>query len=191
MISSMKKVFINKKYLGLRLLVSGLLIFTLFFLSVSSIPISTTYSFREMDDPQYYFYMVQGNRVEQQIQFRKPYVDRMGICISNMTYDTQGTLMLELHEKESEEILANGEIDLANAKDKEFIWFDVKCEVDKDKVYQLDIITENVVGELAILSRIQDANLAEMIEPATNMESRWMDIWQRIFPIELNWIYLL
>lgn len=167
MIAYRKELFVKKKYVFGRIIGVAIIILILLFLSTSSMPVSTTYSFREMDDPQYYFYMVQGNMVEQQIQFRKPYVDRMGVCISNITYGIQGTLKLELHEKGSEEILANSEINLANAKDREFIWFDVKCEVDKDKVYQLDIITENVVGELAILSRIQDDNLAEMIEPAT------------------------
>lgn len=166
MILSVKEAF-EKKYFKIRIIVIALIVCILLFLSISSIRISTTYSYREMDDPQYYFYMTQGNRVEQQIQFKKSYVDRMGICISNMTYGTQGILKLKLHEMGSEVILASSEINLANAKDREFIWFDVKHEVKKDKVYQLDVITENVVGELEILSRTQDSNLTEMIELAT------------------------
>lgn len=166
MISSVKSI-LKKRFMIGRIVASALILLTLLFLSFSSIPITTTYSYREMDDAREYFYMVQGNRIEQVIQFKKPYVERIAVCISNMTYGTQGVLQLNLHEKGTEDILAESEINLETVKEKGFIWFDVKKEIDTEKLYQLDVITNGVVGELAILSRTQDTNISEAVEFAT------------------------
>ena len=167
MVSVAKKMLKNKRFMLGRITASALIVVGLLFLSLSSVPITTTYSYRDMDDPREYFYMVQGNRIEQVIQFNKSYVEKISVCISNMTYGTQGVLKLNLHEKGSEYILAEGEINLENAKNREFIWFDVKKEVDTGKLYQLDVITNGVDGELAILCRNQDTNISETVEFAT------------------------
>lgn len=167
MISSVKEIVKNRRFLAGRIVASGLILIILLFFSLSTRPISTTYSYREMDDAREYFYMVQGNRIEQVIQFKKPYVERIAVCISNIKYGTQGVLQLKLYEKGTQDILAESEINLETVKDRGFIWFDVKKEIDTEKRYQLDVITNDVVGELAILGRKQDTNVSEVIELAT------------------------
>lgn len=167
MVLSVKEILKNKKFLMGRIVGAVLILLILWFLSLSSIPVTTTYSYKEMEDPRENFNMVQGNRIEQTIQFKKPYVERIAVCISNMTYGTQGILKLNLHEKGTEYILAESEINLETAKCREFIWFDVKKEIDTGKMYQLDVITNDVAGEVAILCRNQDTNVGEVAEFAT------------------------
>lgn len=167
MISSVKSRMKKKRFMVGRIGASVLILLMLLFLSFSSRPITTTYSYREMEDAREYFYMVQGNRIEQVIQFKKSYVERIGVCISNIKYGTQGVLKLKLHEKGIEDGIAEGEINLETVKTREIVWFDVKKEIDTKKQYQLDIITSDIVGELAILCRNQDTNINELIGYAT------------------------
>ena len=167
MVSSVKSILKKKRFMIGRIVASVLILLILLFLSFSPIPITTTYSYLEMEDAREYFYMVQGNRIEQIIQFKKPYVERIAVCISNIKYGTQGVLQLNLHEKGTEDILAESEINLETVKDREFIWFNVKKEVDTEKLYQLDVITNSVVGEFAILCRTQDTNISEVVKLAT------------------------
>lgn len=167
MISNIKEVMKNKRFMAGRIIVSASILMILLILSLSSTSMITTYSYRDMDDAREYFNMVQGNRIEQVIQFKKPYVERIAICISNMKYGTQGALKLNLHEKGTEDILAVSEINLETAKCRKFIWFDVKRDVDTEKIYQLDVITSDVVGEVTILCRNQDTTVSEVIDSAT------------------------
>lgn len=167
MISSVKRRLKKKRFMVGRIGASVLILLMLLFLSFSSRPITTTYSYREMEDASEYFYMIQGNRIEQIIQFKKSYVERIGVCISNKKYGTQGVLKLKLHEKGIEDGLAEGEINLETVKTREIVWFDVKKEIDTKKQYQLDVITSDIVGELAVLCRNQDTNVNELIGYAT------------------------
>lgn len=167
MLLQIKKFFENNKYMVFRSTVCILILCILMGLSISSMPVSTIYSYNEMDETQEDFFMAPGNRIEQIIQFRKPYVERLAVCINNMTHGTHGKLRFFFHEKESDVILAEGEIDLDSIEAREFIWFDVKQSVDVEKQYQLDIFTNEMEGEIKILCRNQNTTISEVTESAT------------------------